>query len=66
MAEYEALLHGMCIAKEIGIKHIICCGDSDMVAQQVAGTWNARNSVIVAYKDEVDEIAKLFRGYEVK
>jgi hypothetical protein len=37
-----------------------------MVAQQVAGTWNARNSVIVAYKDEVDEIAKLFRGYEVK
>ncbi|KAK1699018.1 hypothetical protein QYE76_015715 [Lolium multiflorum] len=29
MAEYEALLHGLRIAKEIGIKHIICCGDSD-------------------------------------
>ena len=39
MAEYEALLHGLRIAKEIGIKHIICCGDSDLVAQQVAGTW---------------------------
>ncbi|KAK1642749.1 hypothetical protein QYE76_060554 [Lolium multiflorum] len=38
MAEYEALLHGLRIAKEIGIKHIICCGDSDLVAQQVAGT----------------------------
>ncbi|KAK1605147.1 hypothetical protein QYE76_028820 [Lolium multiflorum] len=25
----EALLHGLRIAKEIGIKHIICCGDSD-------------------------------------
>ncbi|KAK1680058.1 hypothetical protein QYE76_040906 [Lolium multiflorum] len=66
MAEYEALLHGLRIAKEIGIKHIICCGDSDLVAQQVAGTWNARNSVMAAYKDEVDEIAKCFLGYEVK
>ncbi|KAK1693488.1 hypothetical protein QYE76_010185 [Lolium multiflorum] len=66
MAEYEALLHGLCIAKEIGIKHIICCGDSDLVAQQVAGTWNARNSVMAAYRDEVDEITKCFLGYEVK
>ncbi|KAK1694614.1 hypothetical protein QYE76_011311 [Lolium multiflorum] len=66
MAEYEALLHGLRIAKEIGIKHIICCGDSDLVAQQVAGTWNARNSVIAAYRDEVEEIAKCFLGYEVK
>ncbi|KAK1611411.1 hypothetical protein QYE76_035084 [Lolium multiflorum] len=66
MAEYKALLHGLRIAKEIGIKHIICCGDSDLVAQQVAGTWNARNSVMAAYRDEVDEIAKCFLGYEVK
>ncbi|KAK1662085.1 hypothetical protein QYE76_050244 [Lolium multiflorum] len=63
--EYEALLHGLRIAKEIGIKHIICCGDSDLVAQQVAGTWNARNSVMAAY-ETVDEIAKCFLGYEVK
>ena len=66
MAEYEALLHGLCITKEIGIKHIICCGDSNLVAQQVAGTWNARNSVMAAYRDEVDEMAKCFLGYEVK
>ena len=64
--EYEALLHGLRIAKEIGIKHIICCGDSDLVAQQVAGTWNARNSVMAAYEDEVDEMAKCFLRYEVK
>ena len=31
MAEYEALLHGLRIAKEIGIKHIFCCGDSNLV-----------------------------------
>ncbi len=66
MAEYEALLHGLRIAKDIGIKHIVCCGDSDLVAQQVAGTWQARNSVMAAYRDEVDELAKCFLGYEVK
>src|SRR4051812_43457654 len=66
MAEYKALLHGLRIAKEIGIKHLICYGDSDLVAQQVSGTWKAKNSVMEAYKDEVDEIAKCFLGYEVK
>ena len=66
MAEYEALLHGLRIAKDIGIKHIICCGDSDLVAQQVAGTWKARNATMAAYRDEVDELAKAFTGYEVK
>ena len=66
MAEYEALLHGLRIAKDIGIKHLICCGDSDLVAQQVAGTWQARNSVMASYRDEVDELAKCFLRYEVK
>ena len=66
MAEYEALLHDLRIAKDIGIKHIVCCGDSDRVAQQVAGTWQARNSVMAAYREEVDELAKCFLGYEVK
>ncbi|KAK1680683.1 hypothetical protein QYE76_041531 [Lolium multiflorum] len=32
--------------------------------QEEAGTWNARNSVMAAYRDEVD--AKCFLGYEVK
>ena len=36
------------------------------MAQQVAGTWKARNSIMEAYRDEVDEIAKCFLGYKVK
>ena len=66
MAEYDALIHGLRVAKDIVIKHIVCCGDSDLVAQQVAGTWNARNPMMAAYRDEVDEIAKCFFGYEIK
>ncbi|KAK1627481.1 hypothetical protein QYE76_001796 [Lolium multiflorum] len=65
MEEYEALLHGLRIAKEIGIKHIICCGDSDPVAT------NSRNLERPKLRHgglqrRIDEIAKCFLGYEVK
>jgi hypothetical protein len=44
----------------------MCCGDSDLVAQQVAGTYKARTKVMAAYRDEVDEMAKSFLGYDIK
>jgi ribonuclease HI len=31
VAEYEALVHGLRLAKEIGIRRILCYGDSDLV-----------------------------------
>jgi ribonuclease HI len=66
ITEYEALLHGLHIAKEIGVQHIMCCGYSDLVAQQVAGTYQARNKVMVAHRNKVDEMAKSFLGYGIK
>jgi ribonuclease HI len=35
IAEYEALLDGLCVAKDISVKHIMCHIDSDLVAQQL-------------------------------
>jgi ribonuclease HI len=66
IVEYEALLHGLRVAREIGVQHIMCCRDSDLVAQQVAGTYKARNEVMAAYRDEVDKMAKSFLGYDIK
>ena len=31
VAEYEALIHGLNVAKEIAIRWIVCYGDSDLV-----------------------------------
>jgi ribonuclease HI len=64
--EYEALLHGLRVTKVIGVQHIMCCGDSNLVAQQVANTYKARNEVMAAYRDEVDKMAKSFLGYAIK
>ena len=37
VAEYEALIHGLRLAKELGICRILCYGDSDLVVQQSSG-----------------------------
>ena len=34
VAEYEALIHGLRLAKELGIRRILCYVDSDLVVQQ--------------------------------
>ena len=60
VAEYEALLHGLHIAKEIGIQRILCYSDSDLVAQQIRGTWDAKSATMAAYRATVDEFAECF------
>ncbi|XP_020147049.1 uncharacterized protein [Aegilops tauschii subsp. strangulata] len=44
VAEYEALVHGLRLAKELGIWPILCYSDSDLVVQQCSGEWDARDS----------------------
>ena len=65
MAEYEALLHGLRLAKEMNIKRIRCFGDSDLVAQQVSGTWDSKDANMAAYRRAVEQIARFFSGYQV-
>jgi ribonuclease HI len=36
VAEYEALVHGLKLAKKIGIQRILCFGDSDLVVHDTS------------------------------
>ena len=65
-AEYEALLHGLRMAKEMNLRRVRCFGDSDLVAQQVSGTWDSKDPLMAAYRREVDAIAGHFKGYQVE
>ncbi|SPT18745.1 unnamed protein product [Triticum aestivum] len=65
-AEYEALLHGLRMAKEMNLSRVRCFGDSDLVAQQVSGTWDSKDPLMTAYRREVDVIAGHFKGYQVE
>ena len=65
-AEYVALLHGLWMAKEMNLSRVRCFGDSDLVAQQVSGTWDSKDPFMAAYRREVDAIAGHFKGYQVE
>ena len=64
-AEYEALLHGLWMAKEMNLSRVKCFGDSDLVAQQVSDTWDSKDPLMAAYQREVDIVAGHFKGYQV-
>ena len=49
-AEYEALVHGLRLAKELGIRRILCYGHSDLVVQQCSSEWDARDSNMASYR----------------
>ena len=50
VAEYEALIHGLRLAKELGIRRILCYGDSDLVVQQSSGDWDAKDANMAIYR----------------
>jgi hypothetical protein len=50
VAEYEALVHGLKLAKEIGIRRILCFRDSDLVVHQVSGEWDAKDANMASYR----------------
>ena len=64
-AEYEALLHGLQMAKEMNLSRVKCFGDLDLVAQQVSGTWDSKDPLMAAYRREVDTVAGHSKGYQV-
>ena len=62
VAEYEALIHGIKVARDIGIRRIACFGDSDLVVQQSSGTWDALDANMASYRFHVQQISGFFYG----
>ena len=48
-AEYEALLHGMRMAKNCGATHLMIYGDSNLVVQQTMKECDAVADNMIAY-----------------
>ena len=64
VAEYEALIHGLRLAKELGIRRILCYGDSDLVVQQSSGDWDAKDANMASYRFLVQQLSEYFEGCE--
>ncbi|KAK1607489.1 hypothetical protein QYE76_031162 [Lolium multiflorum] len=62
VAEYEALIHGLKLAKEIGVRCILCF--ADLVIQQASGDWDAKDANMASYRFHVQQLAGFFEGCE--
>jgi hypothetical protein len=64
-AEYEAVLHGMRMAKACGATRIKIHGDSNLIAQQVMKECDATCANMIAYRAMYDKLEGEFEGCEV-
>jgi ribonuclease HI len=64
-AEYEALLHGMKMAKACGATQLKIFGDSNLVVQQVMNQCNAITDNMTTYRNLYYYLEGTFNGCEV-
>jgi ribonuclease HI len=64
VAEYEALINGLRIAIELGVRRLDARSDSQLVIDQVMKNSHCRDSKMEAYCDEVRRLEDKFYGLE--
>jgi ribonuclease HI len=65
VAEYEALVNGLRIAVELGVRRLDARGDSQLVIDQVMKNSHCHDQKMEAYCDEVRHLADKFHGLEL-
>ncbi|XP_057723657.1 uncharacterized protein LOC130939581 [Arachis stenosperma] len=65
-AEYEALLGGLTLAREVGATRLEVCSDSQVVTSQVNGSYQARDSLLQKYLEKVRELSKQFEEVTIQ
>ncbi|GJU15739.1 reverse transcriptase domain-containing protein [Tanacetum coccineum] len=65
-AEYEALIAGLRIAEEMGVKNLQANVDSRLVANQVNGTYVAKEADMIRYLEKVKALTGSFKAFTIK
>ena len=64
-AEYEALIVGMLLAKEMGAKGLLAKSDSLLVTGQVTGEYQAKDPQMAAYLEYVQVLRETCEVFEL-
>ncbi|GJV37181.1 reverse transcriptase domain-containing protein [Tanacetum coccineum] len=65
-AEYEALIAGLKIVEQMGVKNLQANVDSRLVANQVNGTYVAKETDMVRYLEKVKTLTNNFKAFSIK
>jgi ribonuclease HI len=66
IAEYEGLVTGLRLAKELDIRRLLIWGDSQLMAKQVQKEYGCNDNKMIDYLAEVWRMEKFFDGLEVR
>ncbi|KAM6555169.1 hypothetical protein CsatB_015931 [Cannabis sativa] len=65
-AEYEALIAGLKLAKELKARHLDIYSDSQLVVNQVLGEYMARGEKMMAYLSKIQDLLAQLEGYTIQ
>ena len=64
-AEYEALLAGLRIAKDLGVRQLRAFSDSQLVVNQVNGEYAVKDPTMVQYLEKVQALSSQLEYFEI-
>ncbi|KAL0413117.1 UNVERIFIED_CONTAM: hypothetical protein Sradi_1513400 [Sesamum radiatum] len=63
--EYEVVIAGMKLASQLRARDVVAYRDSQLVAQQFGGTYEAKEISMVRYLKEVHDLQQAFEHFEL-
>jgi hypothetical protein len=65
MDEYEELILGLQVLKELGAQKITVCADSELIINQVKGVYQTKHPQLRAYKNMALDLLEGFSEYDL-
>lgn len=65
IVEYEALLLGLHILKNLKAKKISIQGDSELIIRQIKGEYSTKSPRLREYRNTILDLLKTFKKYEL-
>src|SRR3954462_9292807 len=65
VAEYNALLIGLQLAHQLGVRNLQAYGDSKLVINQLRGEYEVRSDDLIPYCDSALQMAEQFEGFYI-
>ncbi|XP_028106746.1 uncharacterized protein LOC114305817 [Camellia sinensis] len=65
-AEYEALIAGLRLDRDIGVSHIRVFSDSQLIVEQITGEFDAKDDTMQAYREIALPLVRLFNTFHIK
>ena len=64
-AEYEALIAGLKLAKEMRVESLNICSDSQLFVCQVTNKYQARGEKLAAYLQKAKDLLNAFSSFKI-